>query len=329
MSTVAEPQPRTENPTAGFVAVKIDMLRRMRNASVDLFVQYEQHAAPVLYHRAGSSIDAKQWSTLTDSGVQHIFVRSGEFQAFGKNLLQTVQSAVEIESVPPAERFAALQIALAVEIERTAHMIDCGPYVELAGKVARDLVNLLLNNNVLPRDLFRLARHDFNTFTHVTNVTCYTVILAERMGACGSDQLELVAIGAMLHDLGKRFIPASILSKPARLTPDERAIIETHPQRGYEDLCRRPGITFEQLMMVYQHHERIDGRGYPVGITGEVIHPWSKILAVVDVFDAMTGSRPYRRPATPQDALNYIQQNAGTHFDPEVVQCWLSTITKS
>jgi HD-GYP domain-containing protein (c-di-GMP phosphodiesterase class II) len=329
MTTVAEPQAKTENPTAGYVVVKIDMLRRMRSATVDLFVQYDQHNAPVLYHRAGSPIDAKQWSTLTESGVQHIFVRSGEFQAFGKNLLQTVQSAVEIESVPPAERFAALQIALAVEIERTAHMIDCGPYVELAGKVAHDLTNLVLANDALPRDLFRLARHDFNTFTHVTNVTSYAVILAQRMGACGSEQMELVATGAMLHDLGKRFIPASILTKPARLDPEERAVIETHPQRGYEDLCRRPGVTFEQLMMVYQHHERIDGRGYPVGLVGEEIHPWAKILAVVDVFDAMTGTRPYRRPATAQDALNYIQQNAGTHFDPEVVQCWLSALSKT
>lgn len=329
MSTVAEPQLKIENHTAGFVAVKIDMLRRMRSTAVDLFVQYDSHAAPVLYHRSGSPIDAKQWATLTDSGVQHIFVRSGEFQAFGKNLLQTVQSAVEIDSVPPAERFAALQIALAVEIERTAHMIDCGPYVALAEKVAHELTDLLINNDVLPRDLFRLARHDFNTFTHVTNVTSYAVILAERMGVCETDQLRLVAIGAMLHDLGKRFIPASILTKPARLNPQERAVIETHPQRGYEDLCRRPGVTVEQLLMVYQHHERVDGRGYPVGLVGEEIHPWAKILAVVDVFDAMTGTRPYRRPATPQEALNYIRQNAGTHFDPEVVQCWLSAISQT
>lgn len=329
MTVVAEPQARTENPTAGFVAVKVEMLRRMRTTAVDLFVQYDAANAPVLYHRSDSPIDAKQWQTLTESGVQHIFVRSGDFQSFGKNLLQTVKSAVEIESVPPAERFAALQIALAVEIERTAHMIDCGPYVEIAERVAGDLTNLLLSNNVLPRDLFRLARHDFNTFTHVTNVTSYAVILAERMGACERNQFEQVATGAMLHDVGKRFIPASILTKPARLNPDERAVIETHPQRGYEDLVRRPGVTYEQLMMVYQHHERVDGRGYPVGLVGDEIHPWAKILAVVDVFDAMTGTRPYRRPATAQDALNYIQQNAGTHFDPEVVQCWLSALNKT
>jgi HD-GYP domain-containing protein (c-di-GMP phosphodiesterase class II) len=328
MTTVAEPQARSESPIAGYVAVKIEMLRRMRSTAVDLFVQYEPHAAPVLYHRASSPIEGKQWATLAESGVQHIFVRSGEFQEFGDSLLQMVQSAIEFESVPPAERFAALQIAMAVEIERTAHMIDCGPYVAVAERVARELTNLLLSSDVLPRELFRLARHDFNTFTHVTNVTSYAVILAERMGIVGNDELQLVATGAMLHDVGKRFIPASILTKPARLDPEERAVIETHPQRGYEDLCRRPGVTVEQLMMVYQHHERIDGRGYPVGLVGDEIHPWAKILAVVDVFDAMTGARPYRRPGTAQEALSYIQQNAGTQFDPEVVRCWLSALAK-
>jgi HD-GYP domain-containing protein (c-di-GMP phosphodiesterase class II) len=325
MQAVAEPQVKTTSPTAGYVAVKIDTLRRLRNAAVDLFVQNDPNGPPVLYHRAGCPIDGKQWSTLTETGVQQIYVRSGEFQSFGKNLLQTVQSLLEIESVPHSERFAALQLAVAVEIERTAHMIDCGPYVALAEKVARDLTTLLVANNVLPRDLFRLARHDFNTFTHVTNVTSYAVILAERMGACESHELELVATGAMLHDVGKRFIPASILTKPARLNPEERAIIETHPQRGYEDLCRRPGVTFEQLMMVYQHHERIDGRGYPVGVVGDEIHPGKDLGGGRRVrrHDRQCG---LRRPATPQDALNYIQQNVGTHFDPEV-QCWLSALT--
>jgi len=81
-------------------------------------------------------------------------------------------------------------------------------------------------------------------------------------------------------------------------------------------------VTFEQLMMAYQHHERFDGKGYPVGIAADEIHPWARMLAVVDVFDAMTGMRPYRKPATAQEAMDYIRQNAGTHFDPEVVECW-------
>jgi HD-GYP domain-containing protein (c-di-GMP phosphodiesterase class II) len=133
----------------------------------------------------------------------------------------------------------------------------------------------------------------------------------------------------MLHDIGKRFIPASILTKPARLDPAERAIVELHPIRGYEELQHRPDLSFGQLMMVYQHHERIDGTGYPVGIQGDEIHPWAKLAAVVDVFDAMTGNRPYRRPASVKFALNYIHQNLGTHFDSEAGQCWISAMSET
>ncbi len=75
-------------------------------------------------------------------------------------------------------------------------------------------------------------------------------------------------------------------------------------------------------MMVYQHHERVDGSGYPVGVTGRDIHPWAKMLAVVDVFDAMTGTRPYRNSSSTRVALQYLNHNSGSQFDPEIVRCW-------
>ena len=329
MTLIAEPITKSSHPTAGYLAVQVDMLRRLKLASVDLFVQYEPTASPVLYHRAGCPMEPDQLNRLVDSGVQQIYVRNDDFQYFGAQLLEAVDTLAAQEAVPGAERFAALQLAMAVEIERVARLIDCGPFVSLAEKVGRDLTKLLTTNNVIPRDLFRLARHDFNTFTHVTNVAGYAVILSERLGLCSGDELDQIAKAAILHDLGKRFIPASILQKPAKLDPEEREIIESHPQRGYEELCGRPDMTFEQLMIVYQHHERFDGKGYPVGLRGEEIHPWARMLAVVDVFDAMTGTRPYRRPATAQEAMDYIRQSAGTHFDPEVVECWKSTMEKS
>jgi HD-GYP domain-containing protein (c-di-GMP phosphodiesterase class II) len=233
------------------------------------------------------------------------------------------------EMIPAAEKYAVLQVAMAVEIEQVSRLVDCGPFVSLAQKVGPELSTLLSSSNVVARDLFRLARHDFNTFTHVTNVAGYAVILAERLGLCGPDGLQQIATAAILHDIGKRFIPASILTKPAKLDLEERAIIETHPQRGYEELCERPDMTFDQLMIVYQHHERIDGKGYPVGLRGEEIHPWARMLSVVDVFDAMTSSRAGRRPATAREAMEYIVQSAGTQFDPEVVACWDAAMSKT
>jgi HD-GYP domain-containing protein (c-di-GMP phosphodiesterase class II) len=328
MSTATIQELKTANPVSGYMTVQVEMLRRLRHSTVDLYIQYETGCEPVLYYRAGSPLEADQAARLLESGVRQVLVRTDEFHRFASHLMDTVDSDAERESVRPSERFAALQLAMAVEIEHAARLVDCGPYLAVADKLGRELTAMLVNNSVMPRDLFRLARHDFLTFTHVTNVASYGVLLAERIGLCENSQFESLAKAAILHDIGKRFIPVSILQKPAKLDPEERAIIETHPQRGYEELSNRPDMTHEQLMMVYQHHERFDGKGYPVGSQGHEIHPWARMLAVVDVFDAMTGVRPYRRPATAAAAMDYICKSAGTHFDPEMVACWNSIMAK-
>jgi HD-GYP domain-containing protein (c-di-GMP phosphodiesterase class II) len=82
-------------------------------------------------------------------------------------------------------------------------------------------------------------------------------------------------------------------------------------------------------MIVYQHHERVDGNGYPVGVPACDIHPWAKLVSIVDVFDAMTGKRPYRKSITAAEALQFIERNAGTHFDPEMAKCWISAMRKA
>ena len=329
MSALATTDALVASPNAGYMSVHVELLNRLDQAVVDLYARRDSMCEPAIYLRAGCSIDSSQTARLISRGSNQIFVRSEDFHQFASNLLETVDATAENEHVPPTERFAALQLAMAAEIEHAARLVDSGPYVSVAEKVGRELTSLLVNSDVIPSDLFRLARHDFNTFTHITNVASYGVILAERLGLCAESQFESLAKAAILHDLGKRFIPASILQKQSKLTADERAIIETHPQRGYEELCEREDMSHDQLMVVYQHHERFDGSGYPVGFQGEEIHPWARMLAVVDVFDAITGIRPYRRPATPADAMEYISRNAGTHFDPEMVACWKSIMDKN
>jgi len=313
----------------GFRPVQMELLRRCECARVDLFVQEEAGSPPALYQLQGGVLDHSVLDRLAESGIHRLYVRTDDFQRFGADLLETIESLADRTIIPPAERFAALQSALASEIERTSQMFDCGQYVDLSKDLSRKLMSVFAGGKVLPMDLFRLARHDFNTFTHVTNVAAYSVVLAQRMGLASGDKLEHVAQGGMLHDIGKRFIPASILTKSAKLDAEERAVVQMHPQRGYEDLRQRADVTYEQLMMTYQHHERFDGLGYPVGLAGDEIHPWARMLAVVDVFDAMTGVRPYRRPVTAQAALDYLRRHAGTHFDPEVVKCWHAAMSGS
>jgi len=322
MQAVAAKSRKCAGPLFGYLPVRAELLRHVPVAAVDVFTQADSRHAPSLYCRAGLPLENHRLLGLAEAGASDVYVRTEEFPEFGARLLESVDAQTEQHVVSPAERCAVMQLAVAVEIEHAMQRVDCGKFVSLSTRVSRDLVSILTSSSVLPGELFRIARHDFNTFTHVTNVASYCVVLAKCMGMSDRTELEQIAIAAMLHDVGKRFIPTSVLTKPSRLERAERELVETHPTRGYEELCERSDLTFGQLMMVYQHHEHVDGGGYPVGITDADIHPWAKLIAVVDVFDAMTGTRPYRKRASTQFALRYLNHHSGSHFDPEVVRCW-------
>ena len=171
-----------------------------------------------------------------------------------------------------------------------------------------------------------MLQHDYYTYTHVTNVCTYALILAKGLGMSSFQELRAIAVGALLHDLGKRLIPTAILNKPARLTENEMRVVQQHPTTGFRDLSARTDLTLAQLMMVYQHHERLDGSGYPVRIVGDEIHPWARLCAVVDVFDAFTCCRPYRHATPAQEVIKFLVEHAGKAFDEEMVRCWISLL---
>jgi len=312
-----------------FRRLDVGALRCMDVACCDVYVRLGSCGEPVLHCRAGHPLASHHLYGLAESGVKHVYVTADDFGSLGRKLLGTIETFIHRDSLPVAERFGMLQMAASLEIENAARLLDCGKFVDLAREVSPKIVELLAHNAVLPHDLFRIARHDYCTFTHLTNVACYAVVLIKRLGYCEPEHFERVVTGAILHDVGKRFIPAEILNKRGRLDPFERDVVESHPLRGYEELYARPGIDFDQLMMVYQHHERLDGSGYPVAILADEIHPWAQALAVVDVFEAMTGRRPYRNPSTADEVLDYLQQHAGTHFNPEIVACWNSAMRET
>jgi HD-GYP domain-containing protein (c-di-GMP phosphodiesterase class II) len=319
----------TPSGLAGFVPVQVRTLRSTKADAADLFMQYERGGEPRLYCRAGSRPDDRQFDELAAAGVENLYVRAGDFGTFSNSLLESIDSLLKEPLLHSADKFAALQLAVAVAVEQTLRLVDCSKFRALAEKVGNDLVSLFGDGHALPRELFRLARHDRTSFSHVTNVAGYCVILAQKLGINDHSELRKIATAALLHDIGKRFIPARILTKTEKLTHEEQLIIESHPLRGYVELCASGDLEFGQLMMVYQHHEHVDGTGYPVCVLKDEIHPWARMLAIVDAFDTMTAQRPGRVPATPESVLAYQRQQAGTRFDGEIVECWISAMSKA
>jgi HD-GYP domain-containing protein (c-di-GMP phosphodiesterase class II) len=317
-------------PMKEFIRIPTCILQVLDKTCVDLYLQYHEEPTeePVLYRDAGYPLSKDRAQGLAKRFQDTLYVSACDYASFSRDLANYMEEAFEKDVLQPLESYELLQYAVSVEIEQTLRMVQSDEYVHKTQSIGRQISRLLAEEKVLPIDLFQIVRHDFQTFVHVTNVAGYATLLAKELGICDSTELEKIAVGGLLHDLGKRHIPRSILNKTEVLTRTEWEIIQQHPQRGYEELCHRNHLEHGQLMMVYQHHEHVNGAGYPVGILGNEIHPWARLLAVVDVFDALTGERPYRIPNTPEQAIEFLTSRAGTQFDEEMVQCWASAMTK-
>jgi len=208
----------------------------------------------------------------------------------------------------------------------------------LAGQAAIAVENtgLFENLQTTNRELFRaydatiegwsraMDLRDRETEGHTQRVTAMTISLARQFGF-GEEELLHIRRGALLHDIGKMGVPDNILNKSAALTEAEWASMRRHPQFAY-DMLHAIEYLRPALDIPYCHHEKWDGTGYPRGLKGEEIPMAARLFAVVDVWDALTSDRPYR-PAWPQpEALDYLRQQSGRHFDPQVVELFFKVI---
>ena len=197
----------------------------------------------------------------------------------------------------------------------------------LAERASLTVENLLLYESIsmnllatLKALVQSLEAKDAYTRQHSQRVTQYAVELGTIMG-CSAEELDAIRFGGHLHDIGKIGIRDQVLLKPGRLTDEEYEIIKQHPVIG-EEIISHIGLLPLERAIIRHHHERWDGKGYPDGLAGEEIPKLSRILAVADTFDAMTSCRPYRGALCRGDAHQEIRRNAGTQFDPQVVEAF-------
>lgn len=163
-----------------------------------------------------------------------------------------------------------------------------------------------------------LEERDPYTAGHQKKVALIAKAIAQEMGY-SVKEANKIYIAGMLHDIGKLYVPAEILTKPAKLNPVEFELVKIHPQKGYETLKSMEYLQ-DIAEIIYQHHERLDGSGYPRGLKEPEIMPEAKILAVADVVEAMLAHRPYRPRLKVEDVFMYLEKEKGKLFDTEVVE---------
>lgn len=165
--------------------------------------------------------------------------------------------------------------------------------------------------------LVMLKDFDQYTTTHACNVSVLSMGLAEQMG-CSRSEIRAFGVAGLLHDIGKVRIPKDILTKPGRLTEQEKELMATHPQEGARILLERHKGLQMAAVVAYEHHICIDGNGYPHFHFDRGCHFASRLVHVCDVYDALSTNRPYRKPWTSEQALSYIEQREGTEVDPAI-----------
>ena len=166
-----------------------------------------------------------------------------------------------------------------------------------------------------------VEKRDPYTAGHQQRVAQLCVAIASELGL-DPERIEGLRLGAMIHDIGKIYVPAEILSRPGKLSQPEFDMIKSHPQVGY-DIIKDVKFSWPIAEMILQHHERLDGSGYPLGLKGEAIIYEARILAVADVIEAMSSHRPYRPARGVEPALEEIRRNRGRYYDPEAVDACL------
>ena len=175
--------------------------------------------------------------------------------------------------------------------------------------------------------MVRLAEKDTSTEQHTRRVSLLAVEVGERLKLPPAS-LRNLAVGGLLHDIGKLSVPTQILQKPDRLDEHEYAEIKRHPAAGVDLLRELGGFPEAVHRLVAQHHERLDGKGYPYGLAAANIGIGSRVLAVCDVYDALVSNRVYREAWTPERALSLLREEAGTAFDPRCVEALAGVVAE-
>lgn len=196
-------------------------------------------------------------------------------------------------------------------------------------KTMKELVENIFEEMYMHKN-FMVNMHDIKifddyTFFHSTNVTVLSLVLGFALGLNKQALLDL-GMAALLHDIGKVFVSKDILNKNAGLSDTEFEEIKTHSTKGYEHLKNVLSISPKAYVGVLQHHEKFDGRGYPQGLSGKDISLFGRIIAITDVYDALTSDRPYREGLLPSEAMEYIMGNGGVQFDYSLVEVFAKKV---
>lgn len=259
----------------------------------------------------GTRLDDYQIEALQKRGVTGIYIREGEEDEPEEKKPEIPKPVREKIEKLKVEDKSKVQLSESVKRRVSEGMkylysnVDSEHFTSAATSIADELLQSIEENDALAVDIGMLKVSDEYTFKHSVDVATISMVIAKKYGM-NEKQIHAIGIAGLLHDVGKSKIPNEVLNKAGKLTDEEFAIMREHPVLGYRILMDKRDISEEIAQGVLQHHEKINGKGYPLGLKGEQISPYAKIISVADIYDALVTERPYKKPMTQRDAVEMI-----------------------
>lgn len=275
----------------------------------------------------GTYLDDFMIEALLKRGIGAIYTSEGEDDPEDELIPEDIKEKIEkIKVSDPAkiELTESVKARVSEGIQYMYQNTEADNFTETTSNIANDLMSAVLDNDAIAVDISTLKVSDEYTFKHSVDVATMSMVVAKKHGL-SEQQIYEIGVAGLLHDVGKSKIPNEILNKPGRLDDNEFAMMKQHTLFGFKILKDKSDIKDEIKLGVLQHHEKINGKGYPQGLPENKINTYAKILSVVDIYDALVTKRPYKEPFSQRDAVEMIMAMT-EEIDINVMKSFLESV---
>jgi len=273
---------------------------------------------PILFRKHKDVLTSERLASLLAHGGQKFLVLEEQRPLY----LSSLRAIVANPDSSEAEKSRYIKESAYLHVYDLFEKPTLAETVKGAKILVTEMVDFVSADIGAVANLMQLSKHDYYTYNHCVDVAVYTISLAKQLYGSDKDKLIQAGLGGLLHDIGKRQIDTAIINKQTSLSQEEWAEIKKHPEYGQQLIANINNIPEDSKKAVYEHHENHDGTGYPQKKRGDEVCELSKIVAIADVFDALTTNRSYHKAMSPHEALNKMFGMQPGKFDPDLFEAF-------
>ncbi|WP_295052422.1 HD-GYP domain-containing protein [Sulfuricurvum sp.] len=290
-----------------------------------IYLRNDTKTAMTLFLQSDTVVDTRSKIRLRE--IERLYIEDEDSLRYEAYVQKHIQSIARAEDIPIGSKALIIYERATSVINDLFHNPESLESVQCAKPLVNSMVEVILSDSSAIESLLKITAHDYYTHTHLLNVSIYALSLGNFLGINGKE-LEKLGMSAILHDIGKSKVDYDIINKNGLLTEQEFDMMKNHPELGHA-IALNLGITDSKILSgIRHHHEKIDGRGYPDQIKGDEISQFARIIAVCDVFDALTTKRSYKNPMSTFEAIKLMKESMREHLDMSIVDSLIRMLHK-